>query len=345
METSNPLEGEIISGIERSFLQLGRSKNPEKDLKELDGSIGLLKEVIDSRGGDTGIIDVYQKRLSEKNIQVASRASSSEPHLGIIEGSINQRVNKYGYNETCSGAAVTFLDATLNGGTDGINGKFIDQILGTGADVYHQGLEMKKAQESVLGVSVEEQASQQLHAYNLIDLVPNGLKQVVSPKSVQVSNPRELTDVIERTVERSLIPNALSNGQSGMTISFNGKTYALVVSVKKEGPEYTFFDSHGTSPSKPALAIQTSRLSDIQSYLVANVQFVDNTVDPELAKALSKEELAMISAAQDGQNKVGFCVMTAQKKGEKEVEEKKSSDSQSAPPSNSNTSNQNCIVM
>ena len=230
----------------------------------------------------------------------------------MIKGPRSQFENVHGIRESCSGTTLAFLDRSLNRGQRGMGSAAIDAVLDNGLGIYRTGIAAKREQARALGVSEIDARSTQLHPYNLLDYVGDGLTQKVSPKSSQVESKGELQARISHAINSTLIPIAReSNPQSaGMTISFNGKTFALNVEVNRGQVSYMFFDSHGTKDSGgKAYTFQTNDQRELLEFIGGVTEFISRKPDAELMKWLSPEEIREISKPHDGDNELGFLVV------------------------------------
>ncbi|MCB1109980.1 MAG: hypothetical protein KDK64_03295 [Chlamydiia bacterium] len=322
----------ISTNIEKAFLQLDRASDPALILSELDDSISLLRDIVISEKGKTQgtVVEVYERRLqqaqakfaqksvvhtppsSPRAIQKASSSGGSSRSIKMIEGETNQYTNPYGYREICSGTALAFLDIALNHGQATIDRAGIGTALNLGAEMYHNALGRKQKQDAVLGVEVSDAQSQQLHPFNVVDQARYGMVQKRSPKSVSVKNPREFKASLADVIGSQLVPLAQAEGRSGMTLSFNGKTYGISVEMKRDTPVFMFFDSHGVRASHDnAFAFATSDLEELVDFIGDNASFMSRALDEALVKTLiadgmPRDQIALLGAPQDGDNEMGF---------------------------------------
>jgi len=317
--------------IETMFIRIDSSRNPRQSLLELRDSIDTLAATVLSQKGTLNgtVVEIYSQRfskleasfqeepehksssLSSRSIMGASSSRGSERH-GMIKGPRSQFENVHGIRESCSGTTLAFLDRSLNRGQRGMGPAAIDAVLDNGLGIYRTGIAAKREQARALGVSEIDARSTQLHPYNLLDYVGDGLTQKVSPKSSQVESKGELQARISHAINSTLIPIAReSNPQSaGMTISFNGKTFALNVEVNRGQVSYMFFDSHGTKDSGgKAYTFQTNDQRELLEFIGGVTEFISRKPDAELMKWLSPEEIREISKPHDGDNELGFLVV------------------------------------
>lgn len=320
--------------IETMFLRFDSSMSPRQSLLELQDGIDVLAATILSQKGtlEGTIVEVYSQRFSklqdsflnppeEKEYKSSSLSSGSirgaSSSLGsgrreMVTGSRSQFENIHGVRESCSGTTLAFLDRSLNRGQRGMGSVAIDEVLDNGLGIYRTGIAAKNKQARALGVSEIDARSTQLHPYNLLDYVGDGLTQKVSPKSSQVGSTRELQARISQAIDSTLIPIAQdSNPQrAGMTISFNGKTFALNVEINRGQVSYMFFDSHGTKDSgKKAYTFQTNDQRELLEFIGGVTEFISREPDAELRKWLSPQEIREISKPHDGDNELGFLVV------------------------------------
>ncbi|QVL54823.1 MAG: hypothetical protein KFB95_05765 [Simkaniaceae bacterium] len=314
--------------------RLDTSMNPRQSLIELQDGIDVLAATVLSQKGtlEGTIVEVYSQRFSklqdsflnppeEKEHKSSSLSSGSirgasssrgSGTRGMVTGSRSQFENMHGVRESCSGTTLAFLDRSLNRGQRGMGSVAIDEVLDNGLGIYRTGIAAKNKQASALGVSEIDARSTQLHPYNLLDYVGDGLTQKVSPKSSQVGSTRELQARISQAIDSTLIPIAQdSNPQrAGMTMSFNGKTFALNVEINRGQVSYMFFDSHGTKDSgKKAYTFQTNDQRELLEFIGGVTEFISREPDAKLRNWLSPQEIREISKPHDGDNELGFLVV------------------------------------
>ena len=333
MQLANSIDTQARN-IETMFLRLDSSMNPRQSLEEIQFSIdGLAATVLSQKGTLEGtIVEVYSQRfsklqdsflnppeekehksssLSSGSIMGASSSRESTRH-GMVKGSRSQFENVHGVRESCSGTTLAFLDRSLETGQRRMGSAAIDEVLDNGLGIYRTGITAKNSQARALGVAEVDARSTQLHPYNLLDYVDNGLTQKISPNSSQVGSKRELQTRISHAIESTLIPIARdSNPQrAGMTISFNGKTFALNVEINRGQVSYMFFDSHGTKDSGgKAYTFQTNDQRELLEFIGGVTEFISRKPDAELMKWLSPKEIQEISKPHDGDNELGFLVV------------------------------------
>jgi len=328
MEQINSVQNQSRN-IEMMFIQLGSSRNPRQSRLELQGSIDVLAATVLTQKGtlEGSIVEVYSQRFSklessfsgEEEMKLSSmRASSSSMRSGgsatrgMVKGPRSQFDNVYGIRETCSGTTLAFLDRSLKSGQKNMGSPAIDEILDSGLGVYRTGLAAKNSQARALGVSVIDARSKQLHPYNLLDYVDNGLTQKVSPKGGQVKSEKELQARIAHAIDTTLIPAAQDSNppRAGMTISFNGKTFALNVEINRGQVNYMFFDSHGTKASGgKAYTFQTNDQKELLKFIGGVTEFISRKPDTALLEWLTPEEIREIAKPHDGDNELGFLVV------------------------------------
>jgi hypothetical protein len=330
MDFSNSIDTQSIN-IETMFIKLDSSRNPRQSLLELRDSIDTLAATILSKKGTLKgtIVEVYSQRfskleanfqeevehksslLSSGSIRGASSSQGSE-RRGMVKGPRSQFENVYGIRESCSGTTLAFLDRSLNRGQREMGSAAIDAVLDNGLGIYRKGIAAKHEQAKAFGVSEIDARSTQLHPYNLLDYVDDGLTKKVSPKSSQVGSKGELQARIAHAIDSTLIPIAQdSNPQrAGMTISFNGKTFALNVEINRGQVSYMFFDSHGTKNSAgKAYTFQTNDQKELTEFIGGVTEFISRKPDADLMKWLTPKEIQEISKPHDGDNELGFLVV------------------------------------
>lgn len=276
--------------------------------KELTGRVDLnMRASFRFAFSEAILVEVVE--ISEgffpKGVEISKPEKAKPPESVLIKGSINQL--KYG-REICSGATLIFLNTVLKKGQDSITSPMIDSILKDGSELYLKGLDKKRRQAQINGVSQIEAQSRQLHSFDLIEFVE--LKTRISPHSIKTQNKTDLKKGIQKVVESTLLPLAQSENRSGMTISFNGKIYAISVEMNEEKPQFIFFDSHGADiADNMAYVYKTNDLNDLTRFIGEVVGFISRKVEGKEAEGLSPEELAIISMPLDGDNEIGFFVV------------------------------------
>lgn len=320
--------------IETMFLGLDTSRNPRQSLLELQEGIDVLAATVLSQKGtlEGTVVEVYSRRFDklqdsllnppeEKEHKSSSLSSGSimgasssrgSGRRGMVTGPRSQFENVHGIRESCSGTTLAFLDRSLEKGQRGMGSAAIDKVLDNGLGIYRTGIAAKNEQSRALGVAEVDARSTQLHPYNLLDYVDNGLTQKVSPKSSQVGSKRELQARISHAIDSTLIPIAQdSNPQrAGMTISFNGKTFALNVEINRGQVSYMFFDSHGTKDSGgKAYTFQTNDQRELLEFIGGVTKFISREPDAALRQILTASEIREISKPHDGDNELGFLVV------------------------------------
>ena len=325
MEQNNSVRDQSRN-IEMMFMQIGSSRSPKQSRLELQDSIDVLAATVLSQKGtlNGSIVEVYSQRFSKlessfsggeemKSSSISSPSKSGGSAIrGMVRGPRSQFDNIYGIKETCSGTTLAFLDRSLQSGQKNMGSRAIDEILDSGLGVYRTGLAAKNKQAKAIGVSEIDARSTQLHPYNLLDYVDNGLTQKVSPKSSQVGSEKELQARIDHAIDTTLIPAArASNPQrAGMTISFNGKTFALNVEINRGEVNYMFFDSHGTKASGgKAYTFQTDNKKELLKFIGGVTEFISREPDADLMQWLTPEEIREIAKPHDGDNEIGFLVV------------------------------------
>ena len=95
-----------------------------------------------------------------------------------------------------------------------------------------------------------------------------------------------------------------------MTISFNGKTFALNVEINRGAVSYMFFDSHGIEDSGgKAYTFQTNDQRELLEFIGGVTKFISRKPDADLMKWLTPKEIQEISKPHDGDNELGFLVV------------------------------------
>jgi hypothetical protein len=272
---------------------------PSQSGKKFRGSINALANTVISQKSRLrgSIVKIYNQRFGKP---------------AMVAGSRNQFENVQGLRETCSGATLAFLDRSLRIGQKKMNSSEIDRALDSGLGIYCRGITAKKKQAKVLGVSETDAHSTQLHPYNLLGYVDNGLNTKVSPKSTQVGSKKELQARIALAIDTTLIPTAQDSHpqRAGMTITFNGKTFALNVEINHGQVSYSFFDSHGTKDSGgKAYTFQTNHQIALCEFIGGITTFISREPDDALKNMLSPSEISEISKPLDGDNELGFLVV------------------------------------
>ncbi|MCB1107915.1 MAG: hypothetical protein KDK76_07465 [Chlamydiia bacterium] len=305
----------LMFEIENSFLIAEYSKKPAEmqklgaKIEDLRGTLlthqDAFQEVINQY--DQRYLGLISKEAPNPTRQTPKPAPKPKPQQvqppsPLIVGTINQKANAKGYGETCSGTAVAFLAKTLTENRPTINGQFIDDVVREGNEAYDAIYSRKQAyMKTVSGIDEESAASRQLAAMDIQEAFADRLSPGKSPGMVEVKNSAELTNAL-----RSGVNQLLADGHKffGMTLTLNGKTYALTVDARGREPQFIFFDSHGTGESLGnAFALQTTNREALFRKIGETAEFVNHTIDSNLAAILSKDELTQLQENYDKESR------------------------------------------
>lgn len=267
-------------------------------------------------------LESHHELESDSEVSHLSQTTNLQPNKStneetvLVTGSKNQFDNNERIRESCSGTTLAFLDRSLYKGQKDISSDVIDQILKNGLDIYQKGMLAKQETCRHLqnaGIRTTDALSTQLHPYDLLRYVTNGLITKPSRQSSQVRNKQELRRTISDAISLSLshISKDQSRQSVGMTITFNGKTFALNMEVNHGKVSYMFFDSHGTAISNhKAYTFRTEVLGEILDIISSTTEFISREIQPSLRDVLTEQEIRTISQPQDGDNELGFFTVT-----------------------------------
>lgn len=223
----------------------------------------------------------------------------------LIKGSKNQF--KFG-REICSGATLAFLEAVLKKEYNTIRPPIIDSILTDGLEIYSKGLKLKQNGPIIQGVSQIDSQSRQLHPIDLLEFTT--LKGHRSPESKILKDERGFKDFLKNLIEVYLVPLAQRENKIGMTMTFNGKTYAISIEIQDDIPQFVFFDSHGHQISDHmAYIYKTNEIIEFTSFIARIVEFISRKVEGGETEGLTLSEVELLSMPQDGDNEIGCFIV------------------------------------